>query len=60
MFPEGWRELRGKALHRDAQTRRLPLPEQAKRAAPTQRLDDDERERGRDDEPTPEPEADAG
>jgi hypothetical protein len=60
MFPEGYRVLRGKALHRDAKTRRLPLPEQPKRAAPDQRLDDDQRQAGGDDQATPESEADAG
>jgi hypothetical protein len=60
MPPELWGELRGKALRRDAQTRRLPLPEKPKRAAPDQRLDDDERELGSGDEAPPEPEADAG
>jgi hypothetical protein len=60
MAPELWGELRGKALRRDAQTRRLPLPEEPKRAAPAERLDDDERQLGRGDEAAPESEADAG
>jgi hypothetical protein len=60
MPPQLWGVLRGEALRRDAQTRRLPLPEQPKRAAPGQGVDDDEREPGRDDKPPPEPEADAG
>lgn len=58
--PELWGELTGKALHRDAQRRRLPLPEQPKRAAPDQRLDDDEGQLAGDDQATPQPKADAG
>lgn len=60
MPPELWGVLRGEALRRDAQTRRLPLPEKPKRPAPRERVDDDERQPGRDDQSPPEPEADAG
>jgi hypothetical protein len=55
-----WGVLRGKALRRDAQRRRLAFAQQAKRAAPAQRLDDHERQRHGNDESPPEPEADAG
>jgi hypothetical protein len=60
MPPQLWGELRGEALRRDAETRRLPLPEKAKRAAPDKGLDNDEGQLRGGDEAAPEPEADAG
>jgi len=60
MAPELWGELRGEALRRDAETRRLPLPDEPEASAPRDGLDEDQWQPGADDESAPEPEADTG